>query len=233
MILVERPAGDPLLGPQLWNEVAAIGSLAPQLRDSLRQHGFRLGHVGSTPPQPLQTMLELTTETQRKSLGEESHKLVGRRIMLASGSDCEIQTSGLYPEVSLPVPGTNGPREETFQHARFVFTVTAERLQDGWARLEFLPQIHHGQFRWRPMATLRGFAGRTAQQTTPLYGQRFTVDLAKGEMAVLAALRTGQDTLGRYFFRGSDQEGPIERLLIVRLANMAKAEMLYSATDVD
>ena len=87
---------------------------------------------------------------------------------------------------------------------------------------------YHGQFRWRPKATAGGFEGRTTQQIVPLFGQRFAIHLTKGEMVVITADHLDPESTGRYFFTGSEEEGPVQRLLLVRLANMSKTEGLYA-----
>jgi hypothetical protein len=69
---------------------------------------------------------------------------------------------------------------------------------------------------------------RTAQDIVPLYGQRFSIALAKGEMAVITTGATEQDNLAHWFFVGGEDYNPVQRLVIVRLVEMEKMKLLYA-----
>jgi hypothetical protein len=224
VIRVERPVGDPLLGPRLWDEMAPASSLSAEERDLLRRHGFRVGTVCAAPPRALQSLLELGADGKQSFIDHEQKRFSARFAILA-GTRGEIFSSAVYPECTLKVPTLDGEKTESFKQARFILSVTAKRLQEGWARLDVLPEIHHGEMTLRRDATPGGFQARTGQEIVPLYGQRFSVALAKGEMAVLTADAPESDNLGRRFFVGSDQEGRVQRLLLVRLLDMEKAKL--------
>src|SRR5262249_41472371 len=58
-VYVERPIGDPLLGPELWRYVDQVAAVDAEARGPLRRNGFRVGLVGANPPIALQKMLGL------------------------------------------------------------------------------------------------------------------------------------------------------------------------------
>jgi hypothetical protein len=224
-ICIEGPAGDPMLGPQLWQEVSTVGSIPSERRDALRQHGFRIGQVSVTPPRALQSLLSRAAESDRVVI-DTSHKSTRHRFTLLAGTRGEVSASDLYPECTLQVPGAAGEKTATFEQSRFVLSMTAERLQEGWARLDFLPEIHHGAMALRPTVSAGQF--RTSQNILPLYTERFSVELAEGEMIVIAAQETDDDSLASWFFRSTEANSPTKRILVVRLVEMEKMRFLYS-----
>lgn len=224
VFFVERSRTDPLLGEMLWKNLAPIGEMPAETRQRLFESGFRAGHSASAPPPALETLLQLRSEISDDALPADQKNLIRRTIPLPSGSDTEIQTSPNYPLLELPPSA--GAEEKRFENARCLFRVQATRRQDGWATLEFQPEIHHGQYGWRPMAVENGltseFAGRTTQQIHPLFRHRFSVSLNRGEMVVLSADTAETGSLGALFFRGPDDAAHLQRLLVIRLADLPR-----------
>lgn len=230
-VFVERPVGEPLLGEILWNEVDQVGGLDVATRQSLRRNGFRVGHIGSHPPPALEEMLALKSQFATGGSDERSNQLVGRRVVLSSIGETYVPLSRLLPNCSVEIRGHDGVVEtKDFRNAQFVFRIKTARDQDGWAKLEFVPEIHYGQNRLRQIATQRGWELRTTQEIHPLFSQRFAITLNVGEMVLITA--DGQDdrSVGRYFFRGTGKNADVQRLLIVRLSGMTKSDPVYAGT---
>lgn len=269
IVFVERPIDDPLMGDQLWSEVDQIGSLPADVRQKLNQMGFRVGRVGANPPRALQTLMGLSTEVGN----EDEKRLVGRRVVLPSGAETEINTGQPQFRSSINVPAPKGMELKTFENVRGVFRLKAKRLQEGWARIELLPEIHHGRMTNRPVAVRGGWQLQTTQAIERLYNQQFSLDLNLGEMVVITGNVEPADSVGRHFFHageysdtdmrralaqnengqppflpedlaadptlpssaeqsapesGSSNSTGIQRLLIVRLADLSTAESIYS-----
>ena len=73
----------------------------------------------------------------------------------------------------------------------------------------------------RYTATESGWGFRTSQEILPLYALKFTVDLTVGEMAVMTASPDAdKKSIGRTFFSGDATRPGLQRVLVVRLANM-------------
>ena len=228
VVFIERPIHDPLIGRVLWQEVDQVGALSPETRAALKQHGLKVGHISSSPPRALQTLLGLTSEFGESPISGSNAQLIGRRVVLQSGTEIEIQASPLYTTCSFPVPeieGDDSTRE--FRNARCVLRMFAQREQDGWANLSFLPEIHHGGLHSRPAATPLGWQLRTTQEIEKLYDLKFALNLSLGEMVVITA-DSESDSVGHRFFLGPDHEAKLQRLLIVRLADMRKIEPVYA-----
>jgi hypothetical protein len=213
----------------------------------LRQNGFRVGIVGTNPPAALQRMLGLKSDFASEPEAEQTKQFSGRRVFLVSGSETEVQVSNLYPEctVAFAADGPSEPRR--FENATCKYRIRAFRVQDGWARLEFTPQISHGDDQLRhAVGEEMHWRYESGQLTESFRPQRFTIELKAGDMAIITAEDEAPATLGQLFFRGpaalqqsrdsegtaafSDHQGehppaseteyPIQRLLIVRLAGM-------------
>ena len=228
VLLIERPIGDALLGDTFWNEVDQVGSLEPETRLALSRNGFRIGHTGSEPPRALEQMLELNSEAERTATPDQQKHLVGRRVVLASGSQTEVQAGSLFANCIVDLAGNDEAEAKEFKNARFLFRLKAERDQDGWARIEFAPEIHHGAYRLRRVAGSGGFQLKTAQDVYPLYDQRFSLMLNVGEMAIITTDGENSGSVGGHFFLGDGENARVQRVLVVRLSDMTKTDPVYA-----
>jgi hypothetical protein len=116
-----------------------------------------------------------------------------------------------------------------YTDATGVFRLQAHRVQDGWVRLEFQPEIHHGASTMRRVASKSGFATTFSRDIDPFSNCRFAVDLLVNEMAVITAEGNDAHSLGNCCFVGDDESGNrVQRVLVVRLTNMAKKDAVYA-----
>ncbi|EDL59459.1 hypothetical protein [Gimesia maris] len=232
IVFIERPATDPLLGSTLWNEVDEIGAIELMDQENLNQNGLRVGHVSSVPPMALQTLLGLKSHLGGLSREDESLLLSGRRLMLRSGVPTDIQTSDFYPKCRLKLlTGDDEEPEEVkeFEEARCVMRVKAHKVQDGWAKLEFTPEVHYGPQQLRRTPTNIGWQLENRQNTSPFYNQKFEVTLNVGEMAIITATDgVKPNSAGHLFFRGEGSKADIQKILVVRLSNMSKMDVVRS-----
>src|SRR5205814_10721603 len=91
----------------------------------------------------------------------------------------------------------------TYTNAVCKYRIKAHRIQDGWARLEFTPQIHYGDEHLRPeVATTGGWTLQNGQLIETFRAQRFTVELKTGDMALVTADDGTTETIGQLFFCG-------------------------------
>lgn len=219
IVFIDRPVGDPLIGKSLWRDVDQVGVLSSEQRASLREAGLLVGHVGSSPPAALQAILNLASEDSERRRREANGipQTSSRRVALPPGGDTEISSNETTPsrEVKLP-DGRSMPLE----NVRGMLRLRGERSQDGWARLEFLPELHHGQNKTRPFASSTGWMYRTAQEVVPCFAQSFTANMNLGEMLIITADRDRPGTLGQHLFQFEDASGMKQRVVVVRLAEL-------------
>ncbi|MFK7777802.1 MAG: hypothetical protein QM501_06720 [Gimesia sp.] len=230
IVFIERPKSDPLLGSTLWNEIDEVGAIELMDQENLKQNGFRVGHVSSVPPMALQTLLGLKSHLGGVNRDDESLLLSGRRLMLRSGVPTDIKTSDFYESCKLELFNDDKEQQleiKEFEQAQCVMRVKAHKVQDGWARLEFTPEIHYGAQLLRRIPTNIGWKLENRQNTTPLYNQKFEVILNVGEMIVITATdELPPDSAGRLFFRGKGPKSDIQKILVVRLSNMSKMDVV-------
>lgn len=229
LMFVERPADDPLLGDdQLWAGLDTVTDVDPVVRKRLLANGLRIGHSSSTPNKAIESLLGLKSEHAGTAAPVDPNKLTGRRVVRPSGSDTVVQTAPMRAAASVKITTDDGVRVKDYTLTRTVMRVKAERLQKGWARLEFLPEIHHGKRRLRPISTETGWRNETSQKVHRLYSQRFSLTLNVGDMAVITADRNLPDSLGGTFFMAGEQGEQIQRVLIVRLSDIRKSDIVLS-----
>jgi hypothetical protein len=243
MVYIERPADDPLLGQQLWRYVDQVGPVDAETRGRLRQNGFRVGIVGTNPPEALQRMLGLKSDFASEPDAEQAKQFSGRHVFLVSGGETDVQVSNVYPECTLALAADDPSQPSRFENAICKYRIRAFRVQDGWARLEFTPQINHGDDQLRhAVGEAMHWQYQSGQLIESFRPQRFAIELKTGDMAIITAEDNAPATLGQFFFRGpaalkrardpegptaagdeslaADAEYPIQRLLVIRLAGM-------------
>lgn len=221
ILAVERPADDPLLRTALWDEVDQIGALPGRVRKALKKHGLRVGVAASTPPEALQKMLGWSREIVNEGRGD-SRRRSGWRQTRRPGGQIEVQTGPYHRTLTFDLPWDEKTKRKTLRHVRGVLRVTVRELGDGWAKLEFVPEVHHGRqkARIKPQPEFRSWITSTSQEVERLYDQKFTVTLNLGEMVVLSAAPDKEDSLGRCFFLSRKGKERTQRLVVVRLANV-------------
>lgn len=228
-VFLDRGPDDPLIGPKLWNEVDQVGSLSAETREMLRMSGIRLGLVGSSPPPALQTLLGQVAEIAATDTAlKQKH---GQRVMLLSGSDMTIFTSGVHQTCRIPKPGSQRDWQE-FENAYCVVRLRAVRLQEGWVRWDFAPEIQHGEHSLRHQAQAAGWSLQHGQQIAVQQAQKFSLSLAEGDTVLMSCEMATQENLGGWFFGSPADGGTRQRLLLLRLVEDGKRTPIYQTTTV-
>ncbi|MBX3436381.1 MAG: hypothetical protein KF861_02750 [Planctomycetaceae bacterium] len=212
---VERPIGDPLLGSRMWSELVTVSTLDPSTATALRRNGFRFGVAGSEPPQNLAA-----------AMGVTGGKYNYHRYSQRSGEEMTIEAWPAYATCDIDIDAAGQSRKKSYEQARCMFRVTPERLQDGWVKLSFIPEIHHGDLKIRPIPGNQGWEQMPSQLIEPLFDQRFSVELNLGEMIVLSADGDNAQSVGHHFFRGGTSENKLQRVLMVRAVGMKRLNLL-------
>ena len=221
IVFVDRPVSDPLLGKMLWREIDQVGTLSSDQRATIREAGLLVGHVGSSPPDALQSLLNLTDQEPERQRREANGipATAARRVALPAGTDTEVWSNEVVPSRTITLP--NGKTTD-LTDVRGLLRLRAERSQDGWARLDFTPELHHGQTNTRPYVGASGWMYRTTQEVIPCFAQQFSANLNIGEMLVMTCDRDRPGTLGQSLFQFEDSTGSKQRLVVVRLAELRK-----------
>jgi hypothetical protein len=229
---VERPVGDPLLGSRLWGQIDQVGAVTPSEAESLKRLGLRVGNAGQSICPALEQILKDLEPPDAKD--SDTHILVKKETLcIGPGVSSPIVTNSVR-KCTLDVPAISGTKERSFENFKGVLRLTAHRLQTGWVRLEFVPEIHFGQERLRPQSATDGlqqvWQPEMSQEIEALLAQHFFVKLAVGEMVVITADAVDNARMfgTQAFLRDQPGVGTMQRVLIVRLANMSRIDPVYS-----
>jgi hypothetical protein len=225
MFTVRFPMADAEINGRLWEEIDEQ-HFPPQLRNRLRQYGFRVGVVGAPVPIELSRLLELTeapppTELGTNAVDLQSESTVLRRhLQLPARSPGQIVSSDFYD--NLPVfcrdPDTGYVSGGTLKSAQCIFAIHACPEPDGRVRVELVPEVHHGEAK-RGFARENGVIRFKAERPKRTFDElTITAVLAPGQMIVLSGLPDRPGSLGHHFLT-EDSSGDVEqKLLVIRLS---------------
>lgn len=212
----EQPLSDISMVDLLYREVDQIGALDAETRRSLEDNGIRVGVTGPNPPRSLQSMLDVSTRA-RSQQNDGRQLPTGQRVPIVAGQPTTILAGDAYESCEVRIPRGSTPETRVFENVRCMFRVEAEKLQDGWVRLDFLPEIHHGSQALRRVPVDDQWSIRNTQKVEPLYSQKFSLTLSEGEMAVITATHPSPGTLGHTFFIGDGLDDHLQQILVIRV----------------
>lgn len=218
---IERPAGDPLIGETLWRQLDEVGFVSgTNTRGRLRSTGLRVGSAGSNPPK---TLRAAATEERTES------KQVGRpqSLTLFAGQQATLETAIIEEEFSLRMDGGDD-KTRTYPNARCILRVSGERVQDGWVRLSFQPELHHGQAGIKRTAGDGDWKLQEGQAIDRLLEAWFDVELHVGELVVIGGTGAGEDSVAARFFRSGDLPEATERILVLRVDEVSEIQPVRS-----
>jgi hypothetical protein len=145
--------------------------------------------------------------------------LVGTRKSLPPGMDTEVQTGEERDSCQVRIVQGDQVNVHEYQFARSLFRMKSARLQDGWVRIDFQPEIHHGENRVRHTPTDEGWAYRSRQNVDARHAHQFSLTMNVGEMAIITAVPDQPNSMGELFFCRDDNGIKKQRVLIVRVAD--------------
>jgi hypothetical protein len=223
ILFVERPSEDPLIANAIWKEVDQIGSLPAETKRSLTENGFRIGIISSNPPPQFQKLLGLVDQIPDDSR-ETGNPFMGVHRFVPSGLETEIQTAMLREQCSFDIRAAGRTRSVEYQQVQCVLRTKAHRLQEGWVRIDFVPEIHYGDKQIRHAASDQDWQLQTGQNTDVCQGQKFSLSMNVGEWVIVTSTRDDEGSLGDRFFCYTDKGHKMQRALIVRVEDSGKAE---------
>jgi len=222
VLFVDRPVDDPVVTQLLWQEVDQVGAVPPAMRSVLKDNGLRVAQSGSNVPPTLQTLLGLASDISQVP-PMDAATMSGRQLSLLSGQDSEIAVNDAQESCIVRFQ-LNGEQETLeFPQARCLLRVRPVRVQDGWVKLEFTPEIHHGDSRLRHTPGDEGWMFRGGQKVDVRHALKFQLTLNTGEMAIVGTAEGDDDTLGRRFFRHERDGQTQQRLLVVRISDAGRS----------
>lgn len=226
LLFVERPINDPLLGSVLWTEMDQLAGIPAAQRLALSENGFRFGFCGSQAPP---TLAALLAEVGEDAYDDLEGFLTGRRLALRPGATTEVQTTVAARDWTAEVAESGAIEENTFPAARGVLRVKLIGVEDGWAEVRIVPEIHYGDELTQPMPNAEGWQLEQRQRIRMLSETAFSMRMALGELLVLSADEAGPRLVGNQFFRREDQGRLMQRVLVLRIASIDRGDELALA----
>lgn len=244
VFFIERPIGDPLLGPELWESVDE-NFMSALRRQALKQNGLRIGIVGGHMPLPLETLLGLDGASSSPVPPAQSadqpgpavdpgftpvEKLTqgpwGRHLVLRQGNPSKIFAAGPLPECFILLDH-NGVRGRRFTAARFLYDLRPTALSDSSVQLELHPEIQHGPARIQYEDALN-YSSPVAQAVETFPHLACSATLTPGQMILMTMWPEAEQSLGWHFFTQQDDDTVKQRLIVVRVSKLPAADELFA-----
>ena len=235
VVLVERPADDPLLGRALWDSVGEVGVVEDRQAERLAEAGFRVGIASADPPEALRKLIDrsepIGTPLPNVRLAggpERDDDVIVKRVPLRVGGDAALHTgpTGRAFVIVSPPPAAGGePRTESFADAVGAVRVASRNPHDRWVTFELTPEVHHGPVALRPKAGLAGMETAAGQRVRAWPDRACEVTVTVGDSVILG-LRDDADPEGLAAGLLADERDgyPTDRLLVIRLADVRQVE---------
>lgn len=233
------PANDPVFDAAAWREIDET-QFEPSVRKELLNNGLRAGVIGGSVPVAIAHVLHQgespPAETHASALAKNdeltNEPLVhGHVLRLRRNQRTEIQASEVYPTLPLLVSGGAELGGHTYQKAQAVYALRVDPRPDRTALVELTPELQFGD----PKLTFTGGDDRFLRQSSlrdrkVFEALRLSVRLAPGEMLLLMSLPDAGSRLGHYFHTADSADGPQQKLILIRLAEVPPSDTFAAAT---
>jgi hypothetical protein len=217
-----RTIGDTLSGESLWKSVnQAAGALSSRVK--LKEAGIQFGVTPSTPPFGLVALMDPARRTGT------ARETVKQPVTIFSGGSTYVPVAFLPDQRTIPSADPNRKEPLPVSDVDCAFTVSAQRVQDGWTKVTFVPEIYHGEKKVRHVATDRDWALRDSRDKETYYDRQFSVELNTGEYVVIGMAGKDVKSLGGLFFRGGEDSSQLNLVMIVRLKGMREIQAVSSS----
>ncbi|QDT18195.1 hypothetical protein CA12_43360 [Alienimonas californiensis] len=236
VVLVERPADDPLLGRALWDSVGEIGAVDADRAGRLRSAGFRVGVASADPPEAVRALIERqevigtplpNSRTTRLGAGDRDNEVQVNRITLRVGGDTTLPTAPRQSDLLVVTPAANGKpsRTESFDTATGQMRIGCRTPQKGWVTFDLTPEIHHGPQAMRAVPGPAGLETAHGQRVRAWPDRSFEVTLTVGDSVILGLRNdAAPDSLAAALLAAEKNGHATDRVLVVRLADIRQIE---------
>jgi hypothetical protein len=233
IIWARFPANDPVLGDAAWREIDET-QIEPAVRREMLNNGLRAGVIGSVIPAAINHVLHQHESPPRKGDSDQtktdaqlmSEPIVhGHILRVRRNQRTDIQASDEYASLPLLVSGGTELGGHTYQQAKAVYCLRVDPRPDRTALVELTPEIQHGASRLRFTTGDDGIFKQASLNERKVFELlQVSVRLAPGEMLVLMSLPNSGSQLGHYFHTVDSAEGPQQKLILIRLAEVPSSD---------
>jgi len=210
---VQVPSDENAEEETIWNEIDET-RIRPEVRRHLSENGMRCGLVGFQMPDGLRQWLD-----QRETHAwQPDSPRPWHHLQIRAGHRCEIVASKVVDCLIVLTKDEDGVGGMRYDNAKCVFAIQAFPQGDGRARIELIPEIHHGE----PKRDWKGETGmwqNDVSHTRRIYESLcLEAMLSPGESLAMACTQTARGLGTHFFSTPGDAMQTGRKLLIVRLA---------------
>jgi hypothetical protein len=222
--LIERPPGDPFLNQELWT--LADEQIVPLERKALlEENGFRVGQLGGNTPAGLLTLLT-----------SEQSNVNPRHHLLHAGQAVPLVLGPITPLCAFRLQQDGQPMDVALENAQSTLQLVANLTGDGRTRLQFTPQVRHGDKKLVPRAAEDG-SGFILQEEWPTKSYAslsWEVTVAANQYVLVGSRADRPETFGYQCFVRRTDAVPAQRLLVIRTSRLSApptSETLAESSD--
>jgi hypothetical protein len=218
----------------LWDQIDEQ-RFDPELRRQLVANGLRAGIVGATPPEAISDLLALQSDAPDSSAvrvidGKSAEPRVTRQVKQLNRLDeMAIQVSDLRDEAQVLLSNDGVMGGKTFQQVQGVYTLQAEAAPAQRVKVRITPELQHGELRNRRVGSDQGIFLSTVSREREVFEElTLQTELAPGDLLVLGGLPDAKASLGGVFHTASSGGQDERKLVILRLLEVPRSEILAS-----
>lgn len=233
IVWVRFPAGDPALNADAWKDIDET-QLEPATHRHLAHNGIRAGVIRGKIPAPISRALnqnESATDDSPQAITGETTELLadpivrGRIRQMPRNKRYEVTASDVYPSMPLLLSGAEELRGRTYQQAQAVYAMRVDPQPDQTTVVELTPEIHYGPPRMKFTGGDEGVLHQAMMRDREVFEKmRMSVKLAAGDMLVIMSMPDARSRLGHYFHTVESADGPQQKLILIRLAEVPKGD---------
>jgi hypothetical protein len=236
VFLVRLPPEEETNLTTIWAEIDEM-SLTADLRQRLRERGFRGGVTGGRLPRELEQLLNLAEQPATKGSDtavvdfEKDSKVSRRVLQMRPGKRGEILASQVYDRISLFEKQGDRVDGKSYEQAQCCFAVSGLPQPDGHVRLQIESELQHGAPRTQVSTDDISFVMELRRDRVPLDAIKIEADLKPGQLLVLGGSENSEGSVGEYFFTETSSSGRSRRLVLVRLAQSQQEPLFAPANE--
>jgi hypothetical protein len=211
--ILEGPVGNRAFNRDLWT-LADEQGIAPETQAILAVNGLRVGQIGGLAPPELQTLL-----------ASERSCVRSRRIQLRSGTPRTLILGPALTQGQFDIHENGRDIPVTLEKSSCVLRVVPTLAADGRTRLQFTPEVQPkspvpaandaGSPAWERAASM------DSEERDQGSIQRFSslsweITLPSNDYLLIGGRYDRPNTLGWQSFIRTDEDAPVQRLLVIR-----------------
>lgn len=237
------PANEPVLDDTAWREIDET-QIEPAIRRALLENGLRAGVItGALPPALDKIMRQDPHPGSAPVVGEAKPEMMpvadliaepvvhGRTKRVRRQERTELQASDIYASLPLLVSGGQELGGRTYEQAQAIYALRVDPQSDRSTIIELTPELHFGPLRQR-FSGEDGLMRQVMRKDREVFDRlRMSVKLAPGEMLVLTSLPDAGSRLGHYFHTVDSTDGPQQKLILIRLAEVPPSDTFANTAD--